>query len=133
MPFKKTSSKNLQAPIGANTTFIGRTEELHFFVEHILRPEEPAYILSELHHRQSVKDAERLEDPIGDLTKAFVKELNHLADIQVTLTANRTKRQRRVVLFLDTFEQLATEAAPWLLNHFLLADINPNVVLVIAG
>jgi tetratricopeptide (TPR) repeat protein len=43
MPFKKTSSKNLQAPIVANTTFIGRTEELHFFVEHILRPEEPAH------------------------------------------------------------------------------------------
>lgn len=256
MPFKKTSSKHLRAPLVANTTFIGRTEELRFFVEHILKPEEPdhniisvsgqggvgkstllirfideiqnthfrgfcvaaivderqttpskimekfadqlhitgefekalndykevlrrlrdeqlrtrdavlsetapnligsvfkgivpvpgvneivgegvkastKYILSELHYRQSVKDAERLEDPIGDLTKAFVKELNYLTDIQVIHMTDRTKRQRRVVLFLDTFEQLATEAAPWLLNHFLQAYINPNVVLVIAG
>jgi tetratricopeptide (TPR) repeat protein len=91
------------------------------------------YFLSELHYRQSVKDAERLEDPIGDLTKAFVKELNYLTNIQVIYMNDRTKRQRRVVLFFDTFEQIATETAPWLLNHFLQANINPNVVLVIAG
>jgi tetratricopeptide (TPR) repeat protein len=256
MPFKKTTSKLPRVPLIANTTFIGRTEELYFFVENILKPEEPdynivsvsgqggvgkstllkrfideiqntyfreycaaaivderhtnpaiimekiaeqlhirgefekavneykgvfrrlrdeqlrsreavlgetvpsmigsifqdivpvpgvnvivregakastKYLLNEHHYRQSVKMAERLEDPIGDLTKAFVKELNYLTDIQVIHMNNRTKHQRRVVLFVDTFEQLATETAPWLLNHFLQASINPNVVLVIAG
>jgi len=91
------------------------------------------YIWEELHSRQRLKDAERLEDPIGDLTRNFVKELNQAADSSVTVGFNRIRRQRRVVLFFDTFEQLVAEAAPWLLDYFLEADISSNIVLVVAG
>jgi tetratricopeptide (TPR) repeat protein len=85
--------------------------------------------------RQLLKDAERLEDPLRDLTNAFIKELNHLADTQVTLSVDRTKRRRRVILFFDTFEKLAAEVTPWLLDYFLEADldISTNIVLVVAG
>src|SRR2546427_9688285 len=91
------------------------------------------YLWDEFHYHHLLKDAERLENPIADLTEAFVEELNALADSQAFLSADRIKRKRRVILFFDTFEQLATEAAPWLLDYFLEADINRNVVLVVAG
>jgi hypothetical protein len=81
---------------------------------------------------QGYRDAEILEDPINELTRAFVNELNQLAESQVLLGPKRVKNLR-LVLFFDTFEQLATEAAPWLLNYFLPADIKGNIVLVIAG
>jgi len=91
------------------------------------------YIWEEIHYRQRRKDAERLEDPGRDLTRNFVKELNLVADASVTVGLNRIRRQRRVVLFFDTFEQLEEEVAPWLLDYFLEADISLNVVLVVAG
>jgi tetratricopeptide (TPR) repeat protein len=91
------------------------------------------YLVQEHRTRQMLKDAERLENPIYDLTTAFVEELNRLADTQVTLSFNRGKRQRRVLLFFDTFEQLGIEIAPWLLEYFLQANISSSVVLVIAG
>jgi hypothetical protein len=81
---------------------------------------------------QKRKDAEILEDPISELTKAFVNDLNQLAEAQLILSSKRFKNLR-VILFFDTFEQLAIEAAPWLLNYFLPADIQGNVVLVVAG
>jgi hypothetical protein len=80
-----------------------------------------------------VKDAERLEDPLGDLTRAFITELNRVTEISVTVSSTRARRQRRVILFFDTFEQLAIECAPWLLDYFLEAEVSNNVVLVIAG
>ncbi len=91
---------------------------------------------AEQRYRQLLKEAG--EDPIGTLTRAFVEELNSLADAQVTLSSDpandgQTTRQRRIILFFDTFEQLAAEAAPWLLDYFLPADISTNIVLVIAG
>lgn len=92
-----------------------------------------SYFFDELHYRQLLKDAERLEDPIGDLTRAFVLEINRLTETQVTISPTRSKRHQRVILFFDTFEQLATEVAPWLLDHFLEANISNNVILVIAG
>ncbi len=82
---------------------------------------------------QLLKGAERLEDPVGDLTRAFVEELNHLTNTQVALSFNRGKRLRRVILFFDTFELSGIEAAPWLLDHFLQTEISNQVVLVIAG
>ncbi len=91
------------------------------------------YIANEYLIRQFLKDTERLEDPISDLTKAFVDELNRLIEVQVMLSSNRMKRQRRVILFFDTFDQLAPQVAPWLLDYFLEANISANVVLVIAG
>jgi tetratricopeptide (TPR) repeat protein len=86
----------------------------------------------EIRSRQMRKDAGWLENPIRELTQKFVDGLNGLCDT-MTLGPNRVKRRLRILLFFDTFEQLATLAAPWLLDHLLPADIDPNVVLVIAG
>src|SRR5581483_11736607 len=83
--------------------------------------------------RQLLKDAARLEDPIGDLTRAFLKDLNQIADTQVSLGASGAKRQRRIVLFFDTFEQLATDAVPWILDYFLEVEVSTNIVLIVAG
>ncbi len=83
--------------------------------------------------RQFLKDAARLEDPLGDLTHAFVKDLNQLADTPIAPNGSWSKRARRVVLFFDTFEQLAPDIAPWLLDHFLDIDVSTNIILVIAG
>ena len=79
------------------------------------------------------KDTEHLHDPLHDLTKTFIAELNRVADTQVVLSTRWLKRERRVLLCFDTFEQMAPEAVPWLLDYFLDAHISSNVVLVIAG
>jgi len=73
------------------------------------------------------------EDPVAELTRAFVAELNRLTESHVTLDTYRGKRRQRVILFFDTFEQLAEQAVSWLLDHFLEADISGHVVLVVAG
>ncbi|MDQ2886711.1 MAG: tetratricopeptide repeat protein [Chloroflexota bacterium] len=76
----------------------------------------------------------RLDDPVSDLTRAFVTELNRLAESLVTPgNAWRTKRHHRILLVFDTFEQLSAEAAPWLLDYFLEAEISSNVVILTAG
>jgi tetratricopeptide (TPR) repeat protein len=90
------------------------------------------HLLDRRYSVQKRKDVELLEDPIKELTRAFVDELNQLAEAQVLLGSQRIKK-RRVLLFFDTFEQLAAEAAPWLLNYFLPADISSNIVIMIAG
>ena len=63
--------------------------------------------------RQMREDVKRLENPIGELTRAFVQHINGLTEL------NRGKQWRRVILFFDTFEQLAPEVAPWLLEYVL--------------
>ncbi len=92
-----------------------------------------SFLIEEFRYRELLKDAERMEDPIGDLTKAFVRDLNRLTETYVTMSSNRLKQRYRVILFFDTFEQLAAECAPWLLDYFLEAEVSNNVVLVIAG
>ncbi len=92
-----------------------------------------SHLLKEHQASQLQQDAELLDPPIDDLTRAFVTELNRLADANVTFSSTGQKRQRRIVLFFDTFEQLAAEATPWLLDHFLAARVSGNVVLVVAG
>jgi tetratricopeptide (TPR) repeat protein len=91
------------------------------------------HFLEKYHTIQVHRDKERLEDPIDDLTQAFVEELNRLTDTQITRSSLQAKRHRRVILFFDTFEQLAAVATPWLLDYFLQANISNNVVLVVAG
>ena len=91
------------------------------------------YVAGEIHYHQLLKDAKRLEDPLRDLTEAFVEELNRLTNTLVALTNHKEKRLYRVILFFDTFEQVASEIAPWLLDYFLPEEINPDIILVIAG
>ena len=80
--------------------------------------------------RQALND---LSDPLRALTRAFLVELNRLADTLVTVTERGGKRHRRVLLFFDDYEQLADRVAPWLLDQFLMQDISNNIVLVISG
>ena len=89
--------------------------------------------LKEYRSRQSVKEAMLLEDPISDLTRVFVEELNRLTDTQIISSSGRGRRSQRIILFLDTFERTASALAPWLLDQFLQANISTNVVLVVAG
>jgi tetratricopeptide (TPR) repeat protein len=90
------------------------------------------HLLNRRYNVQRHNDAELLEDQVNSLTRAFVEELNQLAETQVLVSSLRFKK-RRVILFFDTFEQLAAVAAPWLLDYFLPADININIVMVTAG
>src|SRR6266516_323596 len=90
------------------------------------------HLLSERQASTLHKDAKPLDYPIEDLTKAFITELNQLADTAILLDSRKIKR-RRVILFFDTFEKLAVEIVPWLLNHFLTAEIKNDIVLVVAG
>src|SRR5205814_8055421 len=60
-------------------------------------------------------------------------ELNKLTETYVTFSSSQKKKKRRVLLFFDTFEQLAAECVPWLLDYFLETNISSNVVLIIAG
>lgn len=84
-------------------------------------------------NRQQQKDAELLENTLQELTAAFVQNVSKIADSQIKLW-NGTRRNFRVLLFFDTYEQLAEEVTPWLLDYFLpTEDISPNIVLIIAG
>lgn len=122
--------------IGKTTDLVGEAIEEVPIVGGLLREgikTASEYLVSEYRTRQLLKDAERLEDPIDDLTRAFLEDLNRLADSQVLLTANREKRCHRILLFIDTFEQLANQIASWLLDYVLETNISNQVVLVIAG
>jgi tetratricopeptide (TPR) repeat protein len=90
------------------------------------------HLMDRHNHVQKRKEAEILEDPVNVLTRAFVDELNQIVATRVMLASGKIKN-RRVILFFDTFEQLAAEVVPWLLNTFLTADINASIVLMIAG
>src|SRR5437588_12828437 len=44
MPFvKRVNAKNLPVVADARKIFVGRTDELHFFIEYILQPDDPSY------------------------------------------------------------------------------------------
>jgi tetratricopeptide (TPR) repeat protein len=91
-------------------------------------------ILDRYHTGRTHLASTRLEDPISDLTQAFITEINRLAESLVTAdNGEKTKRRRRILLIFDTFEQLAAEAAPWLLDYFLTADISNSIVILTAG
>jgi tetratricopeptide (TPR) repeat protein len=77
--------------------------------------------------------AVKFNDPLERLTQVFLTELNHLAATKIAVPSTRTKRERKILLFFDTFEQVADEAVPWLLHSVLEMEINPNIVFIIAG
>jgi tetratricopeptide (TPR) repeat protein len=86
-------------------------------------------IWDEITYRQRLKDTRHLENPLQDLTDGFLTELNKLAERQ----GSGNRPMRRILLCFDTFEQLTTEVAPWLLDYFLEEVINENIVLVVSG
>ncbi len=89
-----------------------------------------------LDHHQPTKGHSavvKFNDPLETLTQVFLAELNHLAATKIMISSTRTKRERRILLFFDTFEQVADEAVPWLLHTVLEMEINPNIVFIVAG
>ena len=133
---QQTEGEMLQNTLVKRTpTFAGAAVEGVPFVGPLLGEGVKAtaeHLLDRRYNVQRHKDAELLEDPVNALTRAFVDELNQLAETHVLLGSQRVKK-RRVLLFFDTFEQLAAVATPWLLDYFLQASISDNVVLVVAG
>src|SRR6266702_1905919 len=134
---RQTESDTLQDTLLQKAPdFAGATTEGIPFVGPVVREGvkvTAGHLLERYRTVQVGTDKERLENSIEDLTRAFVLELNQLTDTRVLLSAQRIKRQRHIILFFDTFEQLSSEVAPWLLDHFLQADISNHVVLVVAG
>lgn len=84
-------------------------------------------------HTQQERSAVPFTSPLESLTQVFVTELNHLAEGKGTSFPGRAKREQKILLFFDTFEQVADEVVPWLLHCVLEQEIHPTIVLVIAG
>ena len=82
---------------------------------------------------QPVGEAGPLNDPLTDLTRAFVDNLNWLTTTRAPFHPHQITRGRRVILFFDTFAPSAAETIAWLLHHVLRATISDQVVLVVAG
>jgi tetratricopeptide (TPR) repeat protein len=78
---------------------------------------------------QPVGEAGPLHDPLDDLTRAFVDDLNWLT----SASPHRAGRGRRVILFFDTCAPAAAEIVTWLLKAVLRATISNQVALVVAG
>jgi tetratricopeptide (TPR) repeat protein len=68
-----------------------------------------------------------LHDPLDDLTRAFLDDLNWLT------TASPHRAGRRVILFFDMCAPSAAEIVIWLLEAVLRVPISNQVVLVVAG
>lgn len=62
-------------------------------------------------------------DALAGLTQAFIEDLNWFTAVQGL----------RVILFFDGIEPAVVEIVNWLRNHLLAANVNKNVVLVVAG
>jgi tetratricopeptide (TPR) repeat protein len=76
-----------------------------------------------------VGETRPLHDPLDDLTRAFVDDLNWLT----TASSHRAGRGRRVILFFDTCALWAAETVTWLLEAVLRVPISNQVALVVAG
>ena len=87
----------------------------------------------EFHDHRRRKDAGHLEDPLRDLTQAFVSELNKHAEAADSGIFSHDQGHRRIFLCFDTFEYIAGQIEPWLLDMFLAEDIHASVVILIAG
>jgi tetratricopeptide (TPR) repeat protein len=133
---QQTEQETLQdALVQKMPVFAGATVEGIPFVGPLLGEGVKAtaeHLMDRRNHIQKRKEAEILEDPVNVLTRAFVDELNQIVNTRVMLASGKIKN-RRVILIFDTFEQLAAEVVPWLLNTFLPSDINASIVLMIAG
>jgi tetratricopeptide (TPR) repeat protein len=87
----------------------------------------------EVAYRRRRKDARHLEDPLQDLTQAFVDDLNKLAKRLADDYRGNEKQTKRIFLCFDTFEYVADQIEPWLLDYILEEDIDTNIILLIAG
>jgi energy-coupling factor transporter ATP-binding protein EcfA2 len=87
----------------------------------------------EFHDRRRRNDAGHLEDPLRDLTQAFVSELNRHAESTGPRVFTDGEGSVPTFLCFDTFEYTAGQIEPWLLDTFLAEEIHASVVILIAG
>jgi tetratricopeptide (TPR) repeat protein len=87
----------------------------------------------QLYLHQQRQDAKRLEHALSNVTQAFLKELKTIVWDQCSVEKGKPKRNQRLLLCFDTFEKLASEVAPWLLNMISAEDIEGDIVFVVAG
>lgn len=80
----------------------------------------------------SISDNEP-DDPLSELTAAFVEDLNWLATVPASLSSQHNRQERRVILLLDGIEPSASETADWLLQHVFRAVLNQHIVFIVAG
>src|SRR6266581_4289882 len=99
MPFKKTTSKLPRVPLIANTTFIDRTEELYFFVENILKPEEPDHNIVSVSGQGGVGKS--------TLLKRFIDEIQNTHFREYCVAAIVDERHTNPAIIMEKFaEQL---------------------------
>lgn len=76
MPFvKKTDSEGVQPPVEARTLFIGRMGELLFFVQNILKPEEPTHNIISISGQGGVGKSTLLARYIAETPHSFLQRL----------------------------------------------------------
>ncbi len=91
------------------------------------------FIVKQMENRRQQQDLHQALDSIHRLTQAFTTELwHHAATPAMLLEPRRMKRRKRILLCIDTFEQISDQILPWLLD-LLEMNIQDNVVFVIAG
>ena len=90
-------------------------------------------------HRR-LQEANRLFNQLDDLTRAFVDDLDRLAENRRFFENIWMRRKRLVILFIDAFDRLADDLGPWLINHFLKTIVDEKrtyasdqVVVVVAS
>src|SRR5438477_7615012 len=75
MPFvKRTNTKHSQRSVDVRKIFIGRTTELHFFVEHILTPGDPSHNIISISGEGGVGKSTLLERFIDEAHSPHFKE-----------------------------------------------------------
>src|SRR5579859_3985235 len=100
MPFvKKNDARGSQFPNESGKIFVGRANELHFFTEYILKPDDPAYNIISIHGDGGVGKS--------TLIARFSDEASTAAYREYCLTAIVDERQATAASMIEKFaEQL---------------------------
>ncbi len=98
------------------------------------------FIEKKLDEERRLHEADLMYDQIADLTRAFVDDLDRLAENAPFPFGPFARRKRQIILFFDAFDHIAADMMHWLLDHFLKTIIDENktaarehIVLVIAS
>lgn len=129
-------TKTIGGPIGMIAgTLIGPGADL---TEHLFT--------KKLEKQRRFWEANRLSDQIGDLTYAFIDDLNKIAEnkpgtVPDTIVSDWSWPKKKIILFFSAFDSMAENLSPWLLHYFLKTLIDDEkkafardyVVLVIGS
>jgi Cdc6-like AAA superfamily ATPase len=81
MPFKKTDSQGSQPSTDSRNLFIGRTGELLFFVENILKPQEPIHNIISIWGQGGVGKSTLLSRLLDEARSADFKDFCRTATV----------------------------------------------------